>query len=226
METRSSPTSFRSSVARLSIGLTGGIGSGKSLVADHLARLGAHVVDTDLIAHELTQRQGAAMDAILSAFGDEFVTPDGALDRAKMRAHIFGDRSAKIRLEQILHPLIRTEAARQAGEAAGNPPYIAFVVPLLVESGTWETQVDRVLVIDCVYDTQVCRLKRRQLDEPTVRHIIAQQASRATRLAAADDVIVNEGSTTMLAQRAARVHEHYCALARMTPRERKSDTSL
>ena len=183
------------SPAPLRIGLTGGIGSGKSSVARVLAELGAVVVDTDGIARALTLPGGAAIAPIRVAFGAEMIDASGALDRARMRERAFSDAAAKRRLEAILHPLIGLETERQA-ERAGSAPAIVFDVPLLVESGRWRARVDKVLVIDCPESTQVERVVARAGWSPdAVRAVIAGQASRAQRRAAADAVIANDGLT-------------------------------
>ncbi|MFT3953435.1 MAG: dephospho-CoA kinase [Piscinibacter sp.] len=176
----------------LRIGLTGGIGSGKSTVAAQLAGLGAVIVDTDAIARSLTLPGGAALDAIAAQFGPEYIDAGGALDRTRMRSLAFADASARQRLEAILHPLIRVETARQA-KTAGACDAIVFDVPLLVESGRWREQVDRVLVVDCSEDTQVRRVVARSgWSEEAVRTVIAQQANRAARRASADAVVFND----------------------------------
>jgi dephospho-CoA kinase len=202
----------RPSRSRFSVGLTGGIGSGKSTVADMFAVRGAAVVDTDQIAHLLTAEGGVAIPEIRTQFGDAFLTDRGALDRAKMRAYVFSDPVAKARLESILHPLIRTETERAAADAKGA--YLVFVVPLLVESGTWKQRVSRVLVVDCDEQTQVRRVTSRSgLPEQQIRAIMATQASRQQRLAVADDVIVNDGDVLALEPQVARLHATYTALA-------------
>ncbi len=196
-----------------SIGLTGGIGSGKSLVADLLGVRGAAIIDTDLIAHQLTAPGGAAMPAIREAFGEEIVTAEGALDRAAMRERVFSDAEARRRLEAILHPMIghQTELAAQA---AADAPYRVFVVPLLVESGRWTERVDRVLVVDCPEALQLERvMQRNRLSAAQVEAIMAAQASRAQRLAAADDVIVNDGTLSQVEAAVARLHGVYLDLA-------------
>ena len=194
------------------VGLTGGIGSGKSLVADMFAARGAAIIDTDLIAHQLTTPGGMAMPAIRAAFGDDFVTPDGAMDRARMRALVFSDVAAKERLEAILHPLIRSATEQAARAARGT--YRIFVVPLLVESGSWSQRVSRVLVVDCPEQVQVERVMlRNRMPEQQVRAIMAAQASRQARLAAADDVIVNDGDMAALAPQVERLHTLYAELA-------------
>jgi dephospho-CoA kinase len=183
----------------LRIGLTGGIGSGKSTVSGMLAARGATIVDTDAIAHALTQPGGAAMPALRAAFGDAVVDARGGLDRAAMRARVFGDgavqQQARLALEAILHPLIGREAARQ-GAQAGEGGVVVYDVPLLVESGRWRDRVDRVLVVDCSEATQVARVVSRSgWTEDGVRAVIARQATRERRRAAADAVIVNDGIT-------------------------------
>jgi dephospho-CoA kinase len=175
------------------IGLTGGIGSGKSTVARLLAGHGAAVFDADGLARELTQPGGAAMSALQREFGDAFVDASGALDRAAMRALAFADPTAKQRLEAILHPLIGSETDRRA--AASGAATQVFDVPLLVESGRWRARVDRVLVVDCREQTQVDRVVQRSgWTADAVRTVIAQQATRAQRRAAADAVIYNDAT--------------------------------
>jgi dephospho-CoA kinase len=194
--------------ARLAIGLTGGIGCGKTTVADQFAARGATVIDTDQIAHALTAPHGAAMPALLAEFGPDYATPEGALDRARMRALVFADPGARARLEAILHPRIRDATAAAALLATG--PYTIFVVPLLIESGTWRERVARVLAIDCPEATQVARVMARNgLSEAQVRAIMAAQVTRAQRLAAADDVIVNDAGVDALLPQVTRLHALY-----------------
>jgi dephospho-CoA kinase len=179
-------------VAVRTIGLTGGIGSGKSTVAALLVREGCHLVDTDAIARELTLAGGAAVPAIAQAFGASLIDASGALDRAAMRALAFADAGAKARLESILHPLIGAEAARRAALAAGRA--VLFDVPLLAESRHWRGRVDRVLVVDCGSATQVERVAARPgWSEQAARQVIAQQVPREARRAIADAVIFNDG---------------------------------
>ena len=195
-----------------SVGLTGGIGCGKSTVADLFAALGATIVDTDVIAHALTAPQGAAMPAIVAEFGPDFAQPDGALDRARMRTLVFSDATARARLEAILHPRIRaaTEAAGQAATGA----YVIYVVPLLIESGSWRERVTRVLAIDCSEDTQVARvMQRSQLSADEVRAIMATQVTRARRLAEADDVVDNDSGLDALRAQVQALHQRYLALS-------------
>jgi len=190
------------------VGLTGGIGSGKSTVADLFAARGASIVDTDVIAHSLTAPGGAAMPAIVAAFGAEFADANGALDRTRMRALVFSDTKAKATLEAILHPRIRAGALAAAEAATGD--YVMYAVPLLVESGTWRDRVSRVLAVDCREDVQIARvMARNNLSETQVRAIMTAQASRAERLAAADDVIDNNGGLDALAPQIDRLHAQY-----------------
>ena len=193
------------------VGLTGGIGSGKSAAADEFARLGATVVDTDAIAHALTEKGGAALPQIEKAFGKEFITA-GAMDRQRMRRHVFSHPQEKKKLEGILHPLIRTEGARRVQAAAG--PYVIYVVPLLVESGEPRRGVDRVLVVDAPEAAQLERVRSRsRLAEDEVRAILAAQATREERRAAADDVIDNGGSIDALRKQVAALHRKYLQFA-------------
>ncbi len=180
--------------AALRLGLTGGIGSGKSTVAQALVRLGAALIDADAIARSVTAPGGAAMPEIAQAFGPDFLTPEGALDRERMRAAVFSDATARARLEAIVHPLVSQATERQAEAASARHAVLVFDVPLLVESGRWRARLDRVLVVDCPPDTQVQRVVARSgLAPEAVRQIIAAQASRAQRLAAADAVLFNDG---------------------------------
>ncbi|WP_368641123.1 dephospho-CoA kinase [Castellaniella ginsengisoli] len=197
-----------------SIGLTGGIGSGKSMVADWLAEWGAAVIDTDRIAHDLTAPGGAAIEPVRAAFGAQAITPEGALNRNWMRERVFADPDARRQLESVLHPLIDQAVRAQAERAQG--PYVVFVVPLLVESGRWRDRVDRICVVDCDPETQVRRVQARSgLTRDTIGRIMSAQASRADRLAAADDVIVNDESTDpgALRRRAFQQHQRWCARA-------------
>jgi dephospho-CoA kinase len=194
-------------VRKLLVGLTGGIGSGKSAAADEFARLGATVVDTDAISHELTAAGGAALPEIEAVFGRGVIGADGALDRRRMRERVFADPHERRVLEGILHPLIREESRRRIAAAPG--PYVVHVVPLLVESGEYGRRVDRVLVVDVPEEVQVARVRTRGLADEQIRRIIASQASRAERLAAADDLIENTGSLEALRERVRALHEKY-----------------
>lgn len=198
------------------IGLTGGIGSGKSSAAVAFERLGAAVVDTDAIAHALTGAGGAAMEALRAEFGADYVTPEGALDRPRMRALVFGDPAAKRRLEGVLHPLIR--ARTLAGVQTARTPYVVIVVPLLLETGAYRELVARVAVVDCAETTQVARvMARSRLTAPEVRAIMAAQLPRAERLARADDVIDNEGDLARLESQVCALHARYLAYAAAKP---------
>lgn len=195
------------------IGLTGGIGSGKTSVAKIFQKLGAAVVDTDEIAHELTRPGGAAMTAIRGEFGRDYVEADGGLDRAKIRRLIFTDPSARIKLETILHPLIRTVS--QARIAAAQQPYALVVVPLLLETGAYRELIKRVLVVDCDEERQIARtMKRSGLSIDEVRAIMTAQLPRAKRLAAADDVLHNDTDIEALRRQAGVLHAKYLTLAR------------
>jgi dephospho-CoA kinase len=179
----------------IKVGLTGGIGSGKSTVLAMLADLGAATIDADAISRATTAVGGVAIPAIARVFGADFVTAAGALDRERMRSHAYADPNARKRLEEIIHPLVGQESARQVQAAVdAGARCIVFDIPLLVESGRWRSQVDRVLVIDCSPETQVARVVARSALKPEeVLAIIGAQAPRALRLAAADVVICNEG---------------------------------
>jgi dephospho-CoA kinase len=195
----------------LCIGLTGGIGCGKSTVAGLFAEHGAGIIDTDAIAHHLTQRGGDAIAAISAAFGKDYITVDGELDRAKMRGLIFSDAAAKQCLELILHPLILQQTKQQL-RLLQTKPYIIIVVPLLAESPSFRQLVQRVLVVDCDENTQVARVTgRSQMEEAEVRGIIAQQTPRAERLQIADDVIHNDAGMDSLAEQVSVLHERYSA---------------
>ena len=197
---------------QFSVGLTGGIGCGKTTVADMFGALGATLVDTDLIAHAMTASRGPAMPAVLAEFGPAFAGPDGALDRARMRQLVFAEPAAKQRLEAILHPMIRAAALAVAAAATGS--YVIFVVPLLIESGTWRQRVNRVLAIDCPEQVQVARVMARNgLTEAQVRAIMTTQVTRAERLAAADDVITNDGPIGALPAQIERLHGVYLAFS-------------
>lgn len=194
------------------VGLTGGIGSGKSAAASLFEELGAAVVDTDTIAHELTAPGGAAIEPIRGAFGDEVIDARGALDRAAMRRKVFADAQAKTRLEAILHPLIRAEADRRS--AAARAPYVVLVVPLLVESGGYRSRVQRVAVVDCPEETQVARVMSRSgLSAEEDRAIMAAQVGREQRLAVADDVIDNGGERAALRPQVEALHRRYLEMA-------------
>jgi dephospho-CoA kinase len=182
------------------IGLTGGIGSGKTAVSDQLGKLGAGIIDTDVIAHQITAANGPAIKLIQNHFGPDYIDVNGALDRAKMRALVFTNPEAKKALEAITHPLIRQETIKQAFQKAkSGMPYLVFVVPLLLESGTWIDLIDRLVVVDCPVETQISRvMQRNNLPRAEVEKILRTQASREDRLAHADFVIENQGSLSQL----------------------------
>jgi dephospho-CoA kinase len=206
----------------LRIGLTGGIGSGKSTVASLLVERGAVLIDTDAIARLQSLPGGAAIAAIRAEFGDIAIDAAGGLDRARMRELVFADVSAKERLEAIVHPLIGSEVNRQALAAAGRT--VVFDVPLLVESAHWRTRVDRVLVIDCSEATQLERVMQRSgWARETVQAVIDQQASREARRATADAVICNDGlSLDQLAQEVDMLWAHWMHVEQSRPSSRAS----
>ena len=194
----------------LRIGLTGGIASGKTTVAKLFAARGVPVLDTDQIARDVVEPGQPALAEVVAAFGPDILGPDGRLDRPLLRARIFADPDSRQRLEAILHPAIRAELARRA-EAAGGP-YQVWVIPLLVEGGQVD-RVDRILVVDCPEAVQLARVKARDGEtEDSARAILAAQASRAQRLAAADDVIVNDGEEAGLGPQVAALDARYRAL--------------
>ena len=199
------------------VGLTGGIGSGKSTVADLFAARGAAIVDTDAIAHELTRANGAAMPEIVAAFGPSVLAADGSLNRAAMRLRVFSDPSAKKRLEEILHPMIRRESdsrCQAARLAAAGASYAVLVVPLLVESNAYRERVDRILVVGCDEDWQLVRVMARSaLSTEEVRAIMATQATRAERLSVADDVVRNNAGLDELTRQVDELHRRYLALS-------------
>jgi dephospho-CoA kinase len=194
------------------VGLTGGIGSGKSTVADLFAAHGVTIVDTDAIAHALTAPGGAAIPAIRDAFGEPVIASDGALDRGAMREIVFADIAARRRLESILHPMIGHCCELMLAAATG--PYSMVVVPLLIESGRWRDRIHRLLVVDCPVEVQIARtMQRSRLERAQVESILASQASREARLAAADDVIDNGGEASALAPLVDTLHAQYLTLA-------------
>ncbi len=196
----------------LKIGLTGGIGCGKSTVGNLFAELGIPVIDTDTIAHELVRPGQQALASIKATFGEDFIQPDGCLDRAKLRSHVFADAAARERLESILHPLIKQEMLERA-EKAHDAPYCIFAIPLLYEQG-WGRLVDRVLVIDCTPEQQITRtVARSGLSENEILAIMATQFDRARRISAADDIIENTGDPDELLTRVDALHRQYIELA-------------
>jgi dephospho-CoA kinase len=198
------------------VGLTGGIGCGKSSAARLFQTLGAGVVDVDDISHALTQPAGAGIPEITRQFGPEFVRSDGSLDRARMRELVFNDPHAKNRLEAILHPLIGAQAREQVAHA--KQPYVVLVVPLLLERNAYQDIVQRIAVVDCSEQTQIERTMRRSnLSESAVRAIMAAQISRADRLAKADDVLNNDGDAESLQRQVEALHQRYLALSQKKP---------
>jgi dephospho-CoA kinase len=196
------------------LGLTGGIGSGKTQVANLLGAWGADVIDTDLIAHGLTAPGGQAIEPISEMFGSDVIDQTGALDRARMRDLVFAEATRRTQLESILHPLIAQEVFRQAEQARGL--YAVFVVPLLVESGRWLDRIDRLCVVDCEESTQIERVQSRNaIPLATIRRILDAQATREQRLALADDVIDNSKNTSMgqLEKQVLVLHKAWCNLA-------------
>ena len=194
------------------VGLTGGIGSGKSTVADCFAAHGVPVIDTDVIAHDLTAPGGAALDAIRAAFGETVMQTDGTLDRAALRRRVFTDADARRQLEGILHPRIRQVVEQTLAALAA--PYVLIVIPLLVETGGYRDLLNRVLVVDCPEDLQIARVMARSgLSRDEVMAILAAQAGRAERLAVADDVLVNTASPEALRARVVALHQRYQTLA-------------
>lgn len=201
-----------------SVGLTGGVGSGKSTIAAMLAACGAGIVDADAISHELTQAGGAAIPAMRATFGDQAITADGSLDRTHMRSRAFSDPAVRRDLESLLHPLIRTEMGKRAVEKSrAGSPYVVFVIPLLVESGSKIDAMRRVLLIDCSEATQLERVCGRPgISEPIARDIIGAQATRQQRLDVADDVLMNEAPLTEIRPRVELLHRTYLECARST----------
>ncbi len=196
----------------LVIGLTGGIGSGKSTVAELFSGLGVPVIDTDRIAHELTVSGSAALAAIRQAFGDSVISKDGSLDRTILRETVFGDAAARKKLEAILHPRIRREV--EALIESLDVPYVLLVIPSLVETGGYADLIDRVLVVDCPETLQVSRvITRNGMSQQDVMAIMAAQVSRAKRLQSADDVLDNGDMNASLKDRVKALHLRYQALA-------------
>lgn len=191
------------------LGLTGGIGSGKSSVANFLAKKGAAIIDTDQIAHQITGPDGLAIGAILQEFGAGFIANDGSLNRSKMRELVFSNPSAKRSLENITHPLIRQETLIQAKIAIDRSvPYIVFVVPLLLESGTWTENLDHIAVVDCPDELRIQRvMQRSKLDRATILGIMANQAGREDRLAIANTILNNDGDLSSLEAQSSQLHQ-------------------
>lgn len=194
------------------VGLTGGIGSGKSTVAALFAELDVPVIDTDAISRHLTQPGGAALPAIQTEFGEDYLDASGALDRVKMRQLVFSDHTARQQLEKILHPLILAQAKTLSESSPA--PYVLVVVPLLFETSDYRNWLNHTVVVDCPEELQLARATKRDgLSEKTVRAIMARQLLRAQRLQLADDVITNDGSLAQLRQQISRLHQNYLKLA-------------
>ncbi|SDY49819.1 dephospho-CoA kinase [Nitrosomonas halophila] len=197
----------------LMVGLTGGVGCGKTSAAVIFTALGIDIIDTDQVAHELTGPAGKAIGMIRDRFGDDFISEDGSLDRVAMRALVFSDQHSRQKLESILHPLILQEVKRRIPLIRSE--YGILVVPLLLETGSYLELIDRILVIDCPESMQVARtIARSKLSEASVHAIMAAQCSRSERLAKADDVIVNELERQYLQQQVQALHEKYLSIAR------------
>ena len=200
----------------LVIGLTGGIGSGKSSVARIFSALGATVIDTDEIAHRLTEKGTQALTAILEQFGSGYQLPDGNLDRAQLRKLVFSNQAAKEKLEALLHPLIKQQVVSEMAEAQG--PYLVLVIPLFFETGAYRDLVDRILVVDCDEDQQVSRtMSRSKLSAADVRSIMNQQSFRAERIRQADDILANQNTHENLEKLTRELHQHYLTLALHQP---------
>jgi dephospho-CoA kinase len=200
----------------LRIGLTGGIASGKSTIADLFAEYAIPVIDTDIVARQVVEPGQPGLEAIINRFGTDLLTRDQHLDRRKLRSLVFADKNQRLALEAILHPLIRSRTIEWAGQAGG--PYQILVVPLLIETG-FRTLVDRVLVVDCPEEQQRARLLARDDETPErVGQILAAQAGRAERLAAADDIIDNSGTLAQTRSQVAELHTRYLRLAQSQKR--------
>lgn len=200
------------------VGLTGGIGSGKTQVSNAFEALGVPVIDTDLISHAITAPNGLAIPVIREIFGADLIDPSGRLDRDKMRKLVFTDAEARRKLEAILHPLIANVSMASIAQHT-DAPYVVLVVPLLAESPQWLNRCDRVLVIDCELETQISRvMARSNLTREQVLAIIATQASREERKAIANEVIVNESSLEALTQQVRKLHDFYLTMAKQSPK--------
>lgn len=196
----------------LVIGLTGGIGSGKSSVARIFAALGAAVIDTDEIAHRLTEKGAPTLATIINQFGSNYQLPDGNLDRTKLRKRVFSDHAAKEKLEKLLHPLIKQQVASEMAKAQGL--YLVLVIPLFFETGAYRDLVDRVLVVDCDESQQIARtISRSKLSAAEVLAIMAHQTPRTARIKQADDILSNRGDHADLENHAQELHQYYLTLA-------------
>jgi len=196
----------------LVVGLTGGIGCGKSSACKIFTELGVDVIDADKISHELTQHNGAAIPAIRSQFGEEYIGTDGALDRAKMRKLVFSDNGCRIKLEALLHPLILETTAKRILHC--NSPYVIVAIPLLLETDDYNYLVNRILVVDCNEQLQIIRaMKRSHLSVEEIKAIMAAQINRRQRLVKADDIIVNNDDISCLKKQVVRMHRNYIKLS-------------
>ncbi|WP_342352463.1 dephospho-CoA kinase [Nitrosomonas aestuarii] len=196
----------------LTVGLTGGIGCGKSSAAKIFTELGIDVIDTDLIAHELTQSNGVAIASIRSLFGNAFITLEGELDRKKMRQLIFADNSQRDQLEALLHPLILAETVRRVQRSQSS--YVVVAIPLLFETSDYDHLIQRILVIDCDEQLQITRtMARSRLNAEEVRAIMAVQINRQHRLKNADDIVVNNQGIDNLHEQILRLHQNYLILS-------------
>jgi dephospho-CoA kinase len=192
------------------IGLTGGIGSGKSTVATLFAELGVPIIDTDVIAHTLSKAPSVALDQIAKEFGLRFIQEDGSLDRARMREHIYSDADAKAKLENIFHPLIKKVVIQQLDQQAIQTPYVILVVPLLFETSTYRSTIDRSLLVDCSVERQIERVQARNgLKNAEIEAIIANQLPRKARIELANDIILNESSLAHLQSSVSSLHQRY-----------------
>jgi dephospho-CoA kinase len=217
----------------MKIGLTGGLGSGKSTVAAHFASHGIEIIDTDAIARELAAPGGAAVPALRDAFGESAIAADGGLDRPRMRALVFSDPAKRVCLEAILHPLIETEGLRRC--AMANSPYVIIDVPLLAETARWRKHCDRICVVDCPRALQIARTAARDgYSQSETEAILAAQTSRESRLAIADDIIDNSTTLDALQAQVDALHLRYLALAAVTstanrtkfPTSNRDDSSI
>lgn len=196
----------------LVVGLTGGVGCGKSSACKIFSELGIDVIDADQISHELTQRNGAAIPVIRNQFGEDYVTADGALDRAKMRRLVFTDKDSRVKLEALLHPLILEIATKRILHS--ESPYVILAVPLLLETNDYGHLINRILVIDCDEQLQIMRtMTRSHLSEEEIKSIMAVQLNRKQRLEKADDIINNNGDIHKLKEKVIRVHRNYIDLS-------------
>jgi dephospho-CoA kinase len=194
------------------VGLTGGIGSGKSTIARAFAEHGVNIVDTDRIAHQVSASGGAAIESLRDAFGNDAIASDGSMDRDWMRQRVFDNEQERHKLERIVHPIIRQITNEQV--MAKPEPYVIIDVPLLIESGNWENRCDRVLVVDCQVQTQIDRvIQRNGFTRERIDSIIAVQATREQRLAAADDVLDNDNELEESLRRVDELHQQYLSLA-------------